>query len=268
MPLLKIEKLTEGLAREWAGYLRDWDRTLRAANHPETTRYNYLLAAAQLGRYFAQHSPDPDADDAAEDPTESTKAHIEAFQAWMIETRAAATALNKHKGLQQFFRWLVDEGEMDRSPMERVRLRASAWSPVRSMSSQRSPVTSPRRRPSSDNTSAAYSRCDETKRRDRLASSACHSPRSAPASGSDSSRSTISATLRTTSPRRSAGLSAIVSTVSMRLTVRGDSGSPGLPTRRSSPDSMRRFNRSRCGTSSACNGRSPYSAMTWTKAVS
>jgi hypothetical protein len=27
------------------------------------------------------------------------KAHVEAFQAWMIETRSASTSLNKHKGL-------------------------------------------------------------------------------------------------------------------------------------------------------------------------
>ncbi|MFF5229378.1 tyrosine-type recombinase/integrase [Dactylosporangium sp. NPDC000521] len=39
----------------------------------------------------------------------------------MIETRSAATALNKHKGLQQFFKYLVDEDEMDRSPMDRVK---------------------------------------------------------------------------------------------------------------------------------------------------
>jgi hypothetical protein len=108
MPLLKIEKLCEGLAGDWPGHLRDWDRTLRAANHPETTRYNYLLAAAQLGRYLGEHSPDPDAEDAAEDPTDVTKAHVEHFQAWVIETRSAATALNKHKGLQQFFKYLVD----------------------------------------------------------------------------------------------------------------------------------------------------------------
>ena len=31
-------------------------------NYPPTTRYNYLLAAGQLGRYLAEHSPDPDAD--------------------------------------------------------------------------------------------------------------------------------------------------------------------------------------------------------------
>lgn len=122
MPLLDLSKLTAGLSRTWAGYLRDWDRSLRAGNYPETTRYNYLLAAAQLGRYLAEYSPDPDADDAADDPAEVTRAHVEVFQAWMIATRSASTALNKHKGLQQFFRWLMtDEEVIDRSPMERVR---------------------------------------------------------------------------------------------------------------------------------------------------
>lgn len=122
MPLLDLNKLTLGLSKTWAGYLRDWDRTLRSANHPETTRYNYLLAAAQLARYLEEYSPDPDADEAAEDPCAVTKAHVEAFQGWMIETRSASTALNKHKGLQQFFKWLlVDEQDIERSPMERVK---------------------------------------------------------------------------------------------------------------------------------------------------
>jgi hypothetical protein len=69
--------------------LRDWDRSLRAANHPATTRYNYLLAAAQLARYLGEQSPDPDADEAAIDPVAVTRAHVEAFQVWMVETRSA-----------------------------------------------------------------------------------------------------------------------------------------------------------------------------------
>jgi integrase/recombinase XerC len=45
-----------------------------------------------------------------------------AFQAWMVETRSAGTALNKYKSLQQFFAWLVEEGEIERSPMAGVRV--------------------------------------------------------------------------------------------------------------------------------------------------
>ena len=94
---------------------------MRSRNHPDTTRYNYLLAAAQLARYLREHSPDFESDAAADDPTQVTKRYVEAFQAWVIETRSASTALNKHKALQQFFKWLViDEEEMDRSPMDRV----------------------------------------------------------------------------------------------------------------------------------------------------
>src|SRR6184192_331639 len=103
MPLLDLQKVTVGLSSAWAGFLRDWDRGLRAANHPETTRYNYLLAAAQLARFLAEHSPDPDADAAADDPCAVSRAHVEYFQTWMIDTRSASTALNKHKCLQQFF---------------------------------------------------------------------------------------------------------------------------------------------------------------------
>jgi site-specific recombinase XerD len=39
----------------------------------------------------------------------------------MIDTRSASTALNKHKCLQQFFRFLAGEDEIGRSPMERVK---------------------------------------------------------------------------------------------------------------------------------------------------
>lgn len=121
MPV-ELERLTAGLSRTWAGFLRDWDRSLRAGNYPPTTRYNYLLAASQLASYLAKSCVEVRADDAADDPTEVRKEHIEAFQAWMVETRSAATALNKHKGLQQFFKWLMlDEEEIDRSPMERVK---------------------------------------------------------------------------------------------------------------------------------------------------
>lgn len=122
MPLLDLDRLLTGVGSVWAGFLRDWDRTLRAGNYPETTRYNYVLAATQLAKYLAVHQPDGDALTAAEDPGRVTRAHVEAFQVWMVETRSAATALNKHKCLQQFFKWLLlDEREIEHSPMERVR---------------------------------------------------------------------------------------------------------------------------------------------------
>ncbi|MEU8011727.1 tyrosine-type recombinase/integrase [Micromonospora parva] len=116
-------KMLAGLPTPWRGFLEDWHRSLRSGNYPETTRYNYLLAAAQLARYLQDRAESaPETSEAAHDPTAVARAHVEEFQAWMVETRSPATALNKHKALQQFFKWLaLDEEEIDRSPMERVR---------------------------------------------------------------------------------------------------------------------------------------------------
>ena len=103
-------------------FLTDWDRSLRSGNYPPTTRYNYLLTAAQLARYLASQACELDAGQAVATPVAVRREHVEAFQAWMIDTRSPATALNKHKALQQFFKWLMlDEEEIDQSPMLRVR---------------------------------------------------------------------------------------------------------------------------------------------------
>jgi hypothetical protein len=95
MTQVDLQKLTVGLSQTWSGCLRDWDRSLRSGNYPQATRYNYLLAAAQLGRYLGERSPDPDAADAAADPTLLTRAHVESFQAWMISNRSASTAVKQ-----------------------------------------------------------------------------------------------------------------------------------------------------------------------------
>src|SRR5256885_5648868 len=114
-----LDRMTANLPTSWAGFLQDWDRTLRSGNYPPTTRYNYLLAAVQLARYLLDHQPDGRA---VQTPTAVTRQQVEAFQAWMVETRCASTALNKHKALQQFFKWLaIDEEEIEQSPMRRVK---------------------------------------------------------------------------------------------------------------------------------------------------
>jgi site-specific recombinase XerD len=115
---LKIENLLGSVRSEtWAVLLRDWERSLRAANHPETTRYNYVLAASQLAAHLDEQLSETGA---ASDQTLVDSRQVVAFQASVIETRSAGTGLNNHKALQQFFRWLVAEGEIERSPMSRV----------------------------------------------------------------------------------------------------------------------------------------------------
>ncbi|GAA0526961.1 tyrosine recombinase XerC [Paractinoplanes ferrugineus] len=90
---------------------------MRAGNHPETTRYNYVLAASQLAAYLGEGMPEAGG---ACDPASVDGRQVVAFQASVVESRSAGTGLNKHKALQQFFRWLVAEGEVERSPMSEV----------------------------------------------------------------------------------------------------------------------------------------------------
>jgi integrase/recombinase XerC len=90
---LKIESLLASVqAVAWALLLRDWDRSLRAGNHPETTRYNYVLAVSQLAAYLGGQTPETGG---AADATLVDGWQVVAFQAWVIETRSASTGLNK-----------------------------------------------------------------------------------------------------------------------------------------------------------------------------
>jgi hypothetical protein len=70
--------------------------SVSATGPSETTRYNYVFAAAQLVRYLSDYSSD--ADTAAEDPARVTRARVDVFPASMIGTPPASTALNQHKG--------------------------------------------------------------------------------------------------------------------------------------------------------------------------
>ena len=73
-----------------------------------------ILLVAQLADYLRWEDP---SSGGARDPAAVTRRQLLEFQVWMVASRSAATALNKHKSLQQFFAWLVEEGEVDVSPM-------------------------------------------------------------------------------------------------------------------------------------------------------
>ena len=46
--------------------------------------------------------------------------HIEAFIVHLLDVRSPATANNRYRALQQFFKWLESEGEVPASPMARM----------------------------------------------------------------------------------------------------------------------------------------------------
>lgn len=94
--------------------LPDWDTYLRARNIALTTIASYLRCGVALREHLVE----------AGIPTAAgsvTRVHLEAFLAALTERVSPATVSKHYLSLQQLFRWLVDDGEIERSPMERMR---------------------------------------------------------------------------------------------------------------------------------------------------
>jgi integrase len=98
-----------------AALLPSWERSLRAAGRSAKTREQYLESAHQLGAYLA----------ATGMPTRVRsirREHVEAYLADLADAgRAPSTVQTRYKALRQLFNWLVEEGEIARHPMERMK---------------------------------------------------------------------------------------------------------------------------------------------------
>jgi site-specific recombinase XerD len=92
---------------------KSFERYLRAANRSPRTVQTYLEAVTQLTRYLETAG-------IPREPAALRREHLEAFMTDILARHKPATASNRFRALQQFFRYLVDEGEVDRSPMDRM----------------------------------------------------------------------------------------------------------------------------------------------------
>ena len=89
-------------------------RHLLAANKAPRTIETYLEAVDQFGAYLrAQGMPT--------DPSGIAREHVESFVADLLSRFKPATASNRYRALQAFFKWLVEEGEIPASPMAKMR---------------------------------------------------------------------------------------------------------------------------------------------------
>lgn len=93
--------------------IASWLRSLRARNLSAQTLATYAAAAHQFDAHLAAAG--------APAVTDVTRADVEDFITSLLGTRSPATANNRYRALQQFFGWLLDEEEIDRSPMERMK---------------------------------------------------------------------------------------------------------------------------------------------------
>jgi site-specific recombinase XerD len=96
------------------GLARSWERSLSARNKAPKTITAYLTGAHQLAAYL----------DEAGGPAfaaEVRRADVEGFITDLITRLSPATASVRYRALQQWFEWMVEEEELDRSPMERMK---------------------------------------------------------------------------------------------------------------------------------------------------
>jgi site-specific recombinase XerD len=96
------------------GLSRSFERSLRALNRSPATIRIYTISVAQLAVFLKDQGMPLVA-------ANITREHIEEWLGSILETSSPSTAVTRHRGAKAFFAWLVDEGEIQRSPMERVK---------------------------------------------------------------------------------------------------------------------------------------------------
>lgn len=94
--------------------LPSFERHLTAENKAPRTVTTYAKAVRQLAAYLRSNGM-PQYVDAI------TREHVESFLGDLLAKGRPATAANRFRSLQQFWRWAIDEGEVQESPMVRMR---------------------------------------------------------------------------------------------------------------------------------------------------
>jgi site-specific recombinase XerD len=102
-----------GMTGDLSDLVDSWRRDLRARNLAPKTIKTYGDSGDQLAAWLEDAGVSSWAD--------ATRNHVREFVTHLIETRSAATASVRFRALQQLFNWLVDEGEIDASPMDKLR---------------------------------------------------------------------------------------------------------------------------------------------------
>ena len=97
----------------WRPWWQSFARHLRAENASAATLENYGQAVRQLALYLGG--------DEAPDPTKVNRAQIEGFLGDLLARWRPATAQTRYKGVKRFFSWLELEGEIEGSPMLRMK---------------------------------------------------------------------------------------------------------------------------------------------------
>jgi site-specific recombinase XerD len=93
--------------------IASWRRSLRARNLAPRTVETYTDSANQLADWLAERGVTAFAS--------VTRGHVADFIAHLLAVRSPATASVRFRALQQLFGWLVDEEELEASPMAKMK---------------------------------------------------------------------------------------------------------------------------------------------------
>jgi site-specific recombinase XerD len=96
------------------GNAESFARHLRASNLSPRTIQTYMEAVGAFTRFLAAKGMPANIAAIKRD-------HIETWIEHLVNTSKPATAVNRYRSLQQFFKWAVDEGEIPVSPMAKMR---------------------------------------------------------------------------------------------------------------------------------------------------
>jgi len=97
--------------------------SLRAENKSPRTIENYAECVTQFANWLEETGQCS--------PLNAGRAEIRGFLDHVLATRKDTTARNRYSGLRQFYRWLVEEDELDRSPMADMRPPTTTDKPIR-----------------------------------------------------------------------------------------------------------------------------------------
>jgi integrase len=106
---------------------KSWMLALRADGKSQRTLDTYGEAADQFIAFLAEPPPLPE--DVADlldttrlvtGPRDITATHLRAFMSYLLQAHRPSTANNRYRGLQQWFRWMVSEDEIEYSPFAKL----------------------------------------------------------------------------------------------------------------------------------------------------
>ena len=109
-----LPAVAEHLPTPYLEFVKSWGRALRSAHRSPATLKVYLGAASELGAFLARQGMPTDV-------ASITREHVEEFITEQLTRHSPQTAATRYSAVKRYFGWLLEEGEIRESPMQRMK---------------------------------------------------------------------------------------------------------------------------------------------------